>query len=342
MKRSKVFISILFLCSVINLFGSSPKNGVDLLMKWETEPVRTLYLYKDVAASEIIFQPIIDMKDLRVNEKWYVENNFYGMMAYMAGVRTNDKKLKDYGVNILDFAMKQQNEDGEFPEKNDIHHSLAFYYEIVARFLILSEKKGFADDVSPVVMNRLRTGLRSGVIWFAKESSWNDKYWRDELHHRYLLNASAILLSQRALGNLPPETLNQAYKWINIAIERQLPDGVMTEKGGHDSNYQSLGITFAIGMLMVCDLPEKEKKQLENLAKNATNWLLTRISDSGEIDDSGNTRMGGNSKEINRTDGKQKRIKPYEHAFAIFGSSYYFNDSRYKKAAENIMKFYKY
>ena len=342
MKSSKVLFSMFFLCYVTNLFGSSSINGIDLLMKWETEPVRTLYLYKDITATEIIFHPLIDMKDLQVNEKWYVENNFYGMMAYMAGVRTNDKKLKTYGIKILDFAMRQQNEKGEFPEKNDIHHSLAFYYEIVARFLILSEKKGFSEDVSPEVINRLRYGLRRGVIWFAKESSWNDKYWRDELHHRYLLNASAILLSQLALGNLPPETLNQAYKWINIASKRQLPNGIMTEKGGHDSNYQSLGITFAIGMLMVCDLPDREKKQLESLAKNATNWLETRIFDSGEINDSGNTRMGGDSKEINRTDGKQKRIKPYEHAFALFGASYYFNDSRYKRTAENIMRFYRY
>lgn len=342
MMKNKLILIAVFICLVLNLFALSPENGYKKLLEWEFNPVRTLYLYKDVAAKEARFLPIVNMKDVPADSRWYVENNSYGIMAYIAGVKNNDQKQKAYGIEILDFAMRQQMENGEFPEKNDVHHSLAFYYEIVSRFLILAENKGFADNVPVEVIQRLRSGLRKGAIWFGNESSWKDEFWKDHFHHRFLLNASVILLAQRALGDLPPETLAQAYRWLGIACERQLPDGIITEQGGHDTGYQSLGITFSTGILLVCELPMEERKSLENLVRKGTDWLLTRISISGEIDGTGNTRMGGNSKELSRTDGKIKAIKPYEHAFAIYGAAAYFDNDRYQQAADKIMKFYNY
>jgi hypothetical protein len=338
----KFKVAILFLGLGLAPIVSASTKGLDLLLKWELNPVRTLYLFYDVNAKEMRFHPIVDMKDVPAGEEWYIENNSYGLMAYNSGFKLKNQQLKKQGLEIFDFAMKQQLENGEFGPRKDFHHSVSFYYETLSHFLILSKTQGYADGISPEIMQRLRTGLRKGVIWFAKESSWKNEYWRDTFHHRFLLCASVVLMAQKALGDLPPETLAQAYHWINIASQRQLPDGVMTEKGGHDTGYQSLGIIYATGMLMVVDLPVKEKKQLELLTRRGADWLANRISAEGLIDETGNTRMGGNSTEIARTTMKKKDIKPYETAFALYGASYLFNDMKYQKAADRIMKFYKY
>ncbi|MEI6714770.1 MAG: hypothetical protein WCO60_13520 [Verrucomicrobiota bacterium] len=340
--RHSLIVSIALVQAVLLPMASavSHSNGTAAMLEWESSPSRSLYLYKDTTANEPRFLPTSNMTEIKAGERWYVETNSYGLMAYMSGVRLENPSLKTYGANLLEFAIQHQQDDGEFPEKHDIHHSAAFYYEATARFLMMCREPGFAEGVSSQTIEHLRNGLRKGVIWFGKETSWNDRFWRDNMHHRFLLNASVIFLAQKVLGDLPEDTLAQAYRWLQIAIDRQLPDGAMTELGGPDTGYQALGITFATGILMAGVLPEPMQNRVELLVKKGADWLTGMISVEGRIDDSANTRNGGRGNEMNRTDGKPKGVKPYEHAFALEGAGLYFNESPYLEAADRIMLAY--
>jgi hypothetical protein len=68
---------------------------------------------------------------------------------------------------------------------------------------------------------------------------------------------------------------------------------------------------------------------------------LTRIGPDGKIDDTGNTRRGGNTKEVSRVNGEKKKMIPMQPAFSLEGAAIYFNDKKYKIAADSVVTFYK-
>ena len=307
-------------------------KNVEMLLNWETHDSRFLYAYEDRAATAPRFNLLRSESPLVPEEyRWYIERNHFGLMVYTAGVRFRDPERKAAGIEALDYGVARQNADGSFT-CNDAHHSAAFFLEALARFIIVA---GHAEE--GIDLARYRDTLAKGADWFRRRSSWDDDWWRDTFHHRFFLNPAGLFLTWEIVDGLHGSILEQAYAWMAEGIRRQDDDGAITEFGGHDTGYQSLSITFATGVLMLCELHPDFAIKLERCVRRAADWLAGRVGDDGRIDGSGNSRMSPESGERTRETGEPKDVKYYETAFALYGAGLLLDDARYLGAVDRIM-----
>lgn len=310
------------------------------LSRWESDLSRTRYFYQDKKATIPVFRPVCSTADLAAqqeNGRWYIELNSYGLMPFVTGVLQKDAQKAAYGLRIFEFALSQQLPDGSFPEKSDLHHSSAFFFETLGRLLILARQAPFSQYISSETLAFFEQGLRRGVAWFAP----NPEFQADcDMNHRFFLNAAVVLGAQKALpeGSVSHASLQCAYDWLEQGIRNQWENGVSPEHNGFDTNYQSLAITFALTSLMTDMLPPALSLKTTSFVENAVRWLEGRIRPDGTINSDGNTRMGMDSTELERTNGKCKRPKVYEHAFALVGAGLYFNSEQLMQKAAAVME----
>ena len=331
---------------------SDSQAGIDLLLKWETHPSRTLYSFHDLEAKRprYIFHPKISPIPEGASGWFIGEQNGFGYPMYMAGVRVGDERIKEFGKEVMLAGGKRQTRVGGFPMEEDVHHSAAFFFEAVARLVLLGPKTQ-AGDLMPFCKN-----LRYGGQWFAGPGSWQDGWLIERMNHRFFLNSAVLYLADAALRSMPDNAETQwiagplpdwcrqiADTWLLDGMRLQRADGAITEGIGHDTGYHSLAITFMTGTLMTADLRPELRESLTKTLKRAAAWLLTRIRSNGSIDYSGNTRMM-NANYVPATErfgnGSMKGIKYYETAFALQGAGLQLNNDDCLSAVERIMKHY--
>lgn len=292
------------------------------LNQWESHPSRRLYAFEDVEAARLRshLRAYTDASVLN-DETFYIETCAYGQQAAVA-----DPQWCDCGVEMLRVGLKALRSDGAYVGE-DAHHSVSFFLESLARAALLVERTTLrlADDEAAL--------LKCCGEWFADPAVWFDRWWRDTMHHRFFLNASALVLLDRVVG-LAPWCRERAVAWIAEGMRRQRDDGAHTEWGGHDTGYHSLAMTFAAGMLLVGELPGAVNDALRDSLARGANWLASRIGENGAIDASGNTRMNGGG-EVDRF-GQTKAIKPYESAFALVGAGIALDDALFIDLAARI------
>ncbi|MHC4872654.1 MAG: hypothetical protein ACYTFY_12500 [Planctomycetota bacterium] len=306
------------------------------LLDWENTPERILYSYKDTGAIEQRWHLLNDVKTESIDENWYIETQHYGLMVYMAGVRFDDEEKKKLGADIINFGCREQKPAGDF-DVHDAHHSASFFFEGLARFILLAEVTNFNSTTE---LDYLKEVLFKGVLYFYDRKSWDDEWWRDNMHHRFMVNSSILFLADEIFSELPEACIDQAYEWAEEGIRRLRDDGASTELGGHDTGYHSLAMTYSTGILMCDKIRDDFRARLEDYLRKSFVWIAGRISKDGIIDGSGNTRMTPESGENSRQDGVPKGIKFYETAFALRGAAVYFDDKEMHEVADRVMNGY--
>jgi hypothetical protein len=112
----------------------------------------------------------------------------------------------------------------------------------------------------------------------------------------------------------------------------QDPDGVNPEKEGHDSNYQAVGLSYALRYDRLVADAALQKEMRERLGKGIR-WLADRVGPDGDISSEGNTRSGGEEK--NR-DGTAKGVN-YTWAVRSFSDwALVSGDPRYDELARKV------
>jgi len=312
-------------------------KNLEMLLTWETHPSRRLYAYEDLAATRPRFNVFTgedERPDIPPEFRWYIERNHFGLPVFMTGVALDDDARKKLGAEAIAYGMDQQLPDGSFP-CSDLHHSAAFFFESLARFIALAERTG-AGDVEPH-----KDCLAKGLTWFNRRSAWNDDWWRDTLHHRFFLNPASCFLGWELLRGRPdaPAAIHeQAYSWMAEGLRRQRPDGAHTEMGGQDTGYHSCSILYGAVVLMTCELHPDFAGELRTSLRRAADWLLPFVGDDGAVDGSLNARTGPMSDERNRETGKPKDPKPYETAFALYGAGLVLEDDRCIETADRVVR----
>ena len=312
-------------------------TGLRTLLEWELHPSRTLYAFEDLTARRPRgrFEPGGPGGVPRGRE-WFIEDQHYGHFVAMAGLRLGDDELVRRGVGVMDYGVGRMTPEATY-DHEDWHHSAAFFYEALARMLLLREPL----KLPAATIETWSAALRHGVTWFADRRAWNDHWWRDSMHHRFFLNPAAIFMADAALPTLEGAAVEQAYAWISEGLRRQRHDGAHTELGGHDTGYHSLSMTFTAGIVLTARIHDALRDDLRASLRRAADWLLTRIGDDGRIDDTGNTRMGPGSMENQRTRGpRRRRIKFHETAFALVGAAHVLADDALSAAAQRILAAY--
>ncbi|MEO1646810.1 MAG: hypothetical protein AAFR67_16600, partial [Chloroflexota bacterium] len=77
-------------------------------------------------------------------------------------------------------------------------------------------------------------------------------------------------------------------EYVDTALDLFHPDGYFIEGNGWDTSYQAVAIE--IGNEVLLSGYTDTDNRLRDALNTATDWLVDRINDNGEIDSTGNTR----------------------------------------------------
>ena len=167
------------------------------------------------------------------------------------------------------------------------------------------------------------------------------------LNHREYLEAADQLAPNRLLFNgLAFYTLgkilnhDQAVKvassFINAAVQQVHQEGYFIESGGFDSSYN--GVATALGLRLL--LMGYDKDNLDTVSRKAILWQKSRISETGEILTTGNSRVkpsGGGESFLGRT----KDVDAGHTVEAFMLASQFFSDQESVELASNVLTHYR-
>jgi hypothetical protein len=143
-------------------------------------------------------------------------------------------------------------------------------------------------------MDALLDGLRRATQWMTRadvEAAGRARN-RPFTHRRFLVGAalgeSAVVLNDAALRG-------KSEEYIREGLALQEIDGVNPEKGGHDSNYQAVGLSYALRYYrLVADA--RLQSEMRGALDKGVRWLARRVDQNGDVSSEGNTRSGGEEK----------------------------------------------
>jgi hypothetical protein len=111
-------------------------------------------------------------------------------------------------------------------------------------------------------------------------------------HRRFLVGTA---LGEVAVVLEDDRLRQKSASYIRDGLALQQPDGVYLEKGGYDSNYQAVGLSFALRYYRLVADPQLQAQMKPHL-DHGIQWLVSRVDPSGDISSAGNTRSGGEEK----------------------------------------------
>lgn len=259
--------------------------------------------------------PIGPSGEMGVNgqEGWsfFLSHQQYGDLYVRAGIARDDGDLIERGLQAFDYAFARQQPDGSFGSIQTEHY--AFFVESVAHSISMLKATSYWDDyrdrLKPYV-KRLELAGRHMI----EPAAWYEFKQRnaDYTHSGYVVGTALALLAR-----LTDEGVfeRRAGKAIELALSRQLDDGVNPELGGYDVRYQMAGLTYAQRWLVYfpgdpLTVPVREMNGA------ALRWMSGRIDGDGWIDWPGSSRTCVES----NTNG---RLKSPGYAYAIRGYAYW-------------------
>ena len=236
-----------------------------------------------------------------VNAQWehgqgpgmFIEEQRHGEDAIIAGVVHRRPELWMLGVREFAWGMAHQAPSGSFPDSQDQFHSTSFFVEGLAHLILVLRGAAGAGFAVPqhvlTTVNSFLPRLHLAARWMASRSVWSAGLTSDApyTHRRFLvasaLGLTAVLTGDRLLAR-------RAREALELGLGAQRSDGVFPELGGFDSSYQARGIAYAEHYLAwVPNAP----RSLGRAVTRGLAWERTRVSSSGKVSMSGNTRANG-------------------------------------------------
>jgi len=222
--------------------------------------------------------------------KWFIEEQRFAANAIGAGLALGDDNLIERGLKMIEWGFAHMEPDGSF-KCDDSYHSASFFIEAAAYSLLLLENSAAREKWKPRI-EAMKPSLQKAARWMAKPAVsapvWNGVQ-KMFAHRRFLcaaaLGESGVLLHDNDL-------IMKSKALIRDGIHIQLPNGVNPEKGGYDSQYQSLGLIFAVRYFSIV-ADAAQQTEMRRCVDRAFAWLVTRIGPNGTVSAQGNTRTGG-------------------------------------------------
>ncbi len=264
-------------------------------------------------------------------KEWFVEQQRYGGDYLMCAAATGDEKALTTGKKVLDWAFARQDAKGGFAGTGDPFHSCTMFFEPATRG-ILCLKTADANKYK-VVIDGYLPKLELLKEWICRDENRKvaEKYSVQYTHRRWIL-AAGLMEYYRLTGDQEAKKVSLEYATLGLAMQQE--SGVNPEKGGYDVNYQTFGL-----MLMCRFLSASDDATMNDKVKGAVGkgyeWLKTRVSETGEIDATGSTRVGGDKTEVSRS-GTPKKIGMKELIQSFMLASMVLGVSDYEKIAKTI------
>ena len=328
-----VFLHVLFVDSCVAWASDNTALQEDL--KFETSQIMKSTVYRDKpwgandTASDGAFSSVNKTWDQTHTGKWFIEQQRAGDQIISTGLAYGDRVLIDRGLKILEWGFAQQKPDGSF-SCDDAFHSTSFFVEAAAHSILLlktapkgAEFKTRVDD--------LQRKLALTAHWMINPEIEKDAKSKNLVftHRRYLVGAA---LGEAAIALNDQKLLAKSEEYVRDGLSLQRPDGVNPEKHGYDSNYQAVGMVFALRYYRLVADDAMKAEMYPYLARGMI-WLESRITNEGDVLSEGNTRSGGQEK--NR-DGTPKGINYTWVVISLADWGFITNDAKLYNAAELV------
>jgi hypothetical protein len=204
------------------------------------------------------------------------------------------ERLLDQGLKAFEWGFQQAGEDGSFPterggttKKQNSLHPKAVFIEAAAKSLLLLQQSSI-DSRTRDRVKALTPALLKSANWLADSPDTVAFFQRNRNANQLMVVASA--LQQSAIVTKNPELAVKAKALMEKVLARQTADGVFPEKGGFDSNYQTVSLDL-LGHYYATLEPSDWRNTVEAaLRKGAERFVQTVDPATGAINDAANTR----------------------------------------------------
>jgi PKD repeat protein len=253
---------------------------------------------------------------------WYIEQQRYGESLIISGLLQSNTDAINAGFKAFDWGFAHQATDGSFAGTGDPFHSTALFVEAVAHACLFIQQSPVAQQYQSKVTGYVGK-LQKAALWMSSPSVWSDGTSHDVTYytHRQYLDADALALTSLLVGGDSTMTA-LAREQIQIGLAAQLSNGVNPEKGGYDSSYQTLGLSYA--ELWTTYFPtDSLTPAVKTMIDKGLAWEKTMILSTGEVSTVGNTRTGvetGRDGEAKTVDWK-KAVTAFAYWYQVTGKS---------------------
>lgn len=267
------------------------------------------------------------------NGPWFIDYQKVGADAVIAGIYKNDVTTIERGMKIISWGLAQQKIDGSYSSEDPYHNSLLFL-EAASRSVLHLANSKYKDKFRKDI-DSSKKKIEKSIEWLIKPEIESPGLKKDNLYtHRYYINAAAIGISGILLNR--KDFIEHSKKLINLGLAKQNKDGSNPEKGGTDTSYHSLGLLMAARYYSIV-ADEGLQKLIQAMGEKGSHWLLGKVTESGDLDSSANTRTGPKGEKRHGTD-----LKPITY-FTIYKALAYWRQITGEKdlsvKAEKVFNF---
>jgi hypothetical protein len=316
---------------------SDGQHGISVDLAFETSDFMRHTAYRNVAkldnddAPSGAYGPVNKEYDETHSGKWFIELQRNGGDLIDGGIAANNSDAIARGLHILKWGFDQEQSDGSF-DCPDTFHSASFFIESAAHAFLLIEHSQFKDQFQSQV-DDMKPKLHKAALWMIDpDVERKGKEGDAQFTHRKYLDADA--LGETGILCDDSELIKRSGKFIREGIAMQDPSGYNPEKGGFDSSYHAVGVWYAERYYTIV-AGESLRGPLYDMIKKAVAWEATRIADDGTVITEGNSRVGGEGAEKDRT--KKAKTPAIGQIFRCFDYwSIISGDQSYQDLAQKV------
>jgi O-antigen ligase len=225
--------------------------------------------------------------------------------AIINGLATHQRDAVDNGWRMLDFAFLRQDSTGKLiAAEDEFNASAALLAAAVRAILFVEQEHDLATAADVAHAKALEPKVAALARWVASPAIWKQgtRNGAGSTYHRFQ-QAVALALSGQLLHDT--SLVNLARTAVVAGMSAQQPNGMFPERGGPDTGYQMIAITYLERWLAYDPTDPVAAGALLSL-RRGIDWEQDRNS-GGVLSTDGNTRTGGTELGIN---GKPKKPDP--------------------------------
>jgi len=268
-------------------------------------------------------------------DHWRIEEARTADALMSGGITQHNGDYIEAALRAFDWGFAHQAADGSFAGTNDAFHSTSFFIEAAARSLYCLSVSPYAKAYAKE-LDRDRANIHSAALWFTNDEMWNAGVVGNEPYgHRRFLVPAALCFAALYTGDM--SLLDKARPLLEKGLSLQAAEGYNPEKGGYDTNYNSLGLLLAMRWAM--NLPDDPiTPRVNQMIERGMQWEASKILPTGEISSEGNTRTGvGLEKTL---DGKPKIMQKTSTLRAFVVYDCWHATTKYDSIVRKIHTFY--
>lgn len=250
----------------------------------------------------------------------------------------NDLDAAEKAWSAIELAFLKQTNEGNFelgefkgkkPTSVDDYSGVSFWLASVSRAILVARESEFSGNFKERI-EILLPKIEKSANWLLKHKE-ELKQYDSRTANRLFFDALSFGLCGLVLNK--DEFVDTGHKFLEAGLSLQRSDGVLLEKEGYDSSYQA---TSLINMQVYrAYFPDKK---LESAITKAFQWEIGRINEYGEVNTSGNTRIGQGQEELL---GKRKEVSYQDVVLSLFYYGIFTSNHNAVSLAEKVYNYKK-